>query len=200
MGIDPSINSTGVCLMDENNNTEFFIIKPNKLKKEEQKALDNILNLNYLLYDKIDLTIYKDNNHLSEYYKTINILNIVKSIKDIIHQKTILNNELYILMEGISYGSSMKTKSIYDLAGLNFLIRNACISSNLENTHLIIAPPSEIKKFASGNGNCQKDVINNLFMCIFPEFNEYKIKIDDISDAYFMSQASKIIYEKESQN
>lgn len=198
MGIDPSINSTGVCIIDENNNTEFFIIKPNKLKKEEQKALDNILNLNYILYDKIDLNEYKDNNHLSEYYKTINILNIVKSIKDIIHQKTIFDNELYILMEGISYGSSMKTKSIYDLAGLNFLIRNVCISNN-QSIHLIIAPPSEIKKFASGNGNCQKDVINNLFMCIFPEFNAYKIKIDDISDAFFMSQARKTIYEKESQ-
>ena len=51
--------------------------------------------------------------------------------------------------------------------------------------NIIICTPSEIKKFATGNGNCKKDIIENIFLTVFPE---YKIlpKIDDIADAYMM--------------
>ena len=65
VGIDPSINSTGVCILetDDNNkqvNCKFYIIKNNKLTKKESKAGDdNAKMFQYVLYDKLDTSIKK---------------------------------------------------------------------------------------------------------------------------------------------
>ena len=187
IGIDPSINSTGVTILkyDENNLIDkyFFIIKPNKLTKKEEKI--SIKNFEYILYDKIDISIYKDiNNHFSEYYKTINMITISETIFNLIDKYTNKDDQIYISMEGISYGSSLKTKSIFDLAGLNYLIRYHVIKSGHMN--LTICPPQEIKKFASGKGNSNKDILINSFVVIYPEFNQIP-KIDDLVDSYYMA-------------
>ncbi len=197
IGIDPSMNSTGVCIQKYDNDIklkeEFIVIKPSNENKSEDKWLtkkekianEAFLNFEYIFYDKIDISKYKENNHLSEYYKTYNMINLVCTIKNIIKEYTKDNPEkLYILIEGISYGSSMRTKSIFDLAGLNYLIREKFVEKS--DISFVIATPSEIKKFASGNGNCNKEVMINLFMVSHPSFNIIP-KVDDISDAWFMS-------------
>ena len=194
IGIDPSINSTGICIQKYDGDTkisEYFLIVTgkSKLTKKEQIANDSIYELEYVLYNKKDLKEFKTNNYEHEYWKTINIMSLIQKIKDTIYEFTKDNPEYtYILMEGISYGSVSKTKSIYDLAGLNYLIRSLFI--NKDNTYLYIATPSEIKKFASGNGNCNKDVMVSLFLSIN---NKYIIvpKVDDICDAWFMSNLCK---------
>ena len=63
VGIDPSINSTGVCILetDDNNehvNCKFYIIKSGKLTKKESKAEDdNIKMFQYVLYNKLDTSV-----------------------------------------------------------------------------------------------------------------------------------------------
>ena len=63
VGIDPSINSTGVCILekDENGkqvNCKFYIIKGGRLTKKELKAEnDNIKVFQYIVYDKLDTSI-----------------------------------------------------------------------------------------------------------------------------------------------
>ena len=91
----------------------FYIIKPNKLTKREQAAQDTLINFDYVLYDKIDLDMYKDNNLFSEYWKTVNMISIVKKIKECIYDNIQGRKQykLYIVQEGISYGSSARTKS-----------------------------------------------------------------------------------------
>ena len=184
IGIDPSINSTGVCIQKINDNNKeeapiFFIIKPNKLTKKEQKI--NIENFNYIIYNKEDLSKYKSKkSHLFEYYKTLNIIDIANKLYDII--KDFIDDSTTVVMEGISYGSSLRTKSIFDLAGLNYLIREKLIRNNI---NLNICPPAEIKKFASGKGNANKDILIEAFLVMFPQFTAID-KIDDIVDAYFM--------------
>ena len=101
---------------------------------------------------------------------------------------------IQIVIEGISYGSVQRTKSIFDLAGLNYLVREKFIEK--EGINLTIAPPSEIKKFASGNGNCNKEVMVNLFMLSHQGFDIIP-KVDDISDAWFMSNYAKKLYDDE---
>ena len=83
---------------------------------------------------KIDLDLYKDNNLFSEYWKTVNMSRIVKAIKYCIYDNIQgrKNVKLYIVQEGISYGSSIRTKSIFDLAGLNYMIRNEFIEKEKE--------------------------------------------------------------------
>ena len=91
-------------------------------------------------------------------------------------------------MEGVSYQSS-QTKSLLDLAGLSTLIRYRLYKFFLINQdnvgELRIFTPGEIKKFASGNGNCSKDVMIGLFKTAYKEIAELP-KIDDIADAYWI--------------
>ena len=198
VGIDPSLNSTGLCLQFYEDNKMvkdiFYIIKPNKLTKREQTAQDTMINFDYVLYNKIDLNMYKDNNLFYEYWKTVNMISIVKKIKECIYDNIQGRKQykLYIVQEGISYGSSARTKSVFDLAGLNYMIRNEFIEK--ENISFFIAPPTHIKKFATGIGNCKKELIIELFKSVEPKLAEKLPKVDDIADAYYMSKFARQIY------
>lgn len=194
IGIDPSINSTGLTILkyDQNklNNQYFFIIKPNKLTKKESNI--NIDNFQYIIYEKIDINMYKSiDSHFSENNKTLNMINIAESIFNIINNYTSEDDNIYVSMEGISYGSSNKTKSIYDLAGLNYLIRYLIIKNG--HIKLFICPPQEIKKFASGKGNANKEILISSFIIIFPEFQQLT-KLDDLVDSYYMAKYASNLY------
>jgi len=187
IGIDPSINSTGLTILKYDNNKlvneKFFIIKPNKLTKKEEKI--SIRNFKYLLYNKIDISEYKDDNHKGEYYKTLNMIEISELIYKTICKNTHKDDDITISMEGISYGSSIRTKSIFDLAGLNYLIRYLIIKNG--HMKLLICPPQEIKKFASGKGNSLKDILVNSFLILYPKY-EIIPKLDDLVDSYYMAK------------
>lgn len=204
VGIDPSINSTGItCIAYDNNvkvDEKFYIIKPDKLTKRESEAEEkNIKIFEYILYNKLEAKD-KENNHEVEYIKSLNALEVMNSIYYSIN-KFITKQvgrvgiyNLYICQEGISYGSVTRTKSVFDLAGLNYLLRDLVIS-NLHPTFFIIATPSEIKKTTSGNGNCKKEVMVELFKAIYPDFD--LPKIDDVADSYWMQNYIKILKDKE---
>lgn len=197
IGIDPSLNSSGVTIIKYNNDEKifenFYCIKPNKLTKNEIKENELNLNFDYILYEKTDLTIYKEMNFEHEYYKTQNIINIANTIYNVIIENCdIYNDNIYIVMEGVSYGSSIKTISIYDLAGLNYIIRYKL--QNKGNINLVICTPKQIKKFATGNGNANKDDIIKLFKNLFTLNIK---KIDDIADSYFMARYAINIYNKD---
>lgn len=196
IGIDPSINSTGVVIRkdDDSENVKFFIIKNNNhelnksgveknpLTKAEQLAQISNKNFKYVLYDKT----YGSNEASSydrEMNKTISFMNIVKCLKEIISSEQD-DAEVYVCIEGISYGSSTHTTAIYDLSGLNYLMRNALINDkNVKK--LLVAPPGHVKKFATGNGAADKTMMIAVFEGIFPDLQIPKK--DDIADAYFMS-------------
>ncbi|MBO5005434.1 MAG: hypothetical protein J6D03_09440 [Clostridia bacterium] len=207
VGIDPSVNSTGVCMQFYNDNLtekkisdKFYIIRGNKLTKKETKAeQENIEFFKYVLYDKIE-TSKSENNHEFERIKTDNFIKIVDSIYSIVQENYKTYNieddpilSLWVCQEGISYGSTMRTKSIFDLAGLNFMLRMKFIKSD-SNIEYIIGTPGEIKKFATGAGNANKELIVSVFKSTYPEIN--LPKIDDIADAYFMASYARYLYEK----
>lgn len=197
IGIDPSINSTGICIQKYDNkqkiSEKFLILSGNrKLSKKEQNAESEISELTYAFYEKTDLRQYKTDNHLHEYWKSYNLINLSNRIAELVSNLTNDNPEkIYITIEGISYGSTIRTNTICDLAGLNFLIRSKFVEKPLIDFQ--IATPSEIKKFASGNGNCNKEVMVNLFKGIYPEYDIIP-KIDDISDAWFMANYAEKRY------
>ena len=202
VGIDPSINSTGVTIniwKDNSLFTEvFYIIKGNKLTKKEQKVTedDDLNKVIYSTYEKIDIKDAHDSHEL-ELIKTKNLLNIVNVISHIITVYSKHCDYIYVGMEGLSYGSSVRTRSIYELAGLNYLIRNELMTKHM--CKLYILPPTEIKKFATGIGNCSKDAVINVFSSIFP--NLLKIpKIDDIADSWFICNYVRDIITKKEQS
>ena len=116
MGVDPSINSSGICIQFWEDNSKvkeyFAIVKPDKLTKKEQKAHDAYLFFDYVLYEKHDLSKYED-NHEHEHFKTLNMIavldKIIETVKDNVSDK---NVEIYVVQEGVSYGSTLKTKSV----------------------------------------------------------------------------------------
>ena len=202
VGIDPSINSTGVTIniwKDNSLFTEvFYIIKGNKLTKKEQNVAedDDLNKVIYSTYEKIDIKDAHDSHEL-ELIKTKNLLNIVNVISHIISVYSKHCDYIYVGMEGLSYGSSVRTRSIYELAGLNYLIRNELITKHM--CKLYILPPTEVKKFATGIGNCSKDAVINVFSSIFP--NLLKIpKIDDIADSWFICNYVRDIITKKEQS
>ena len=191
VGIDPSINSTGITIARYENNIEaeikFYIIKNGKLTKRESTANDSIDNFEYIIYNKIDLTQFKDDNHVFEYYKTKNMVEVVNTIYDLILNEVKKYSAIVnVVIEGISYGSSIRTKSIFDLAGLNYMIRYKLITGDIQHLNLSIATPSNIKKYATGKGNANKESIMTIFKYIFPEMQNIP-KLDDVADSYFMA-------------
>lgn len=198
VGIDPSVNSTGVCISvyDDNDNLleeKFYIVKPDKLtKKEDAAESKHISKFAYLLYDKEPTNT--DNNSDNERNKAINFIQIVEKVRSIIFQtdyRYYRMNRIYICQEGISYGSSTRTKSIFDLSGLNFMFREMVINSSrgFKPVTLIVATPGEIKKFATGNGNANKELLLECFKATYPDFDIPKM--DDIADAYFMAKYAR---------
>ena len=204
IGIDPSMNSTGICIIKEDDNMilseEFVILKPDlciikkdgtlkdPLTKREHIAEDSLENFRYIIYKKEDLSQYNDDNIMHEHFKTLNIMKMLHMIESYIYDATKDCEEIYIIQEGISYGSSIRTKSIYDLAGINYLLRSLFI----EDKKLFIVTPKTIKKFATGNGNANKDVIIKIFLSTHPEFDKIP-KVDDIADSYYMASYARYI-------
>jgi len=201
IGIDQSINSTGVtvkCFESEKIIKEhFYIIKANKLTKKEKKAEEDIDGFEYILYNKWEKDDAKDNNEF-ELHKLENNISISSCIIDIIkNYATNALDKVYVAMEGISFQSSGKTQSIVDLAGLSTLIRYRVYNYFMKNQDhlgcLKIFTPSEVKKFASGNGMCNKEVMVNLFKTMNQKFSMIP-KLDDMADSYWICSYMRKLY------
>ena len=198
IGIDPSINSTGMTIRTDTGFCRFFIIKGDKLTKKEKNAqLDNSEIFEYCLYQKENV---KDTNnaHERELAKAHNLSTIADTIYNIIEEllqqfrKTSSIDSVTICMEGISYGS-IHSAAVMDLAGLNYLIRDRLHHHTVVGT-LLVTPPAEIKKFFTGDGTAKKLVIINCFKQLYPNFN--LPKMDDIADSYSMSKYARDWFEK----
>lgn len=176
MGIDPSINCTGVCIYDDIAKTHIYYMIAGKCTKK-MKEFKN---------DNVHIIEYGKNNSRSNDYaikevdKTLNVYNICTLVKDIID----IHEPDQIKMEGISYGSK-GSAALADLAGLNFALRMSILQKNIEFT--IIAPTS-IKKFAVGNGGVEKDVMIASWKKLDKNISEItEIKLDDLADSYFIA-------------
>ena len=176
MGIDPSINCTGVCIYNDIDNTHNYYMIVSKCTKKMKEFVHP--NVNIIEYNKRESN--KGDYHIKEYNKSANIYDICIVIRDIIqHHEPDL-----IQMEGVSYGSR-GSAALVDLAGLNFAIRMTLLSENIQYN---ILAPTTIKKFAVGNGSAEKDVmiaswkkLDRNISCI------ENIKVDDLADSYFIA-------------
>lgn len=198
VGIDPSTNSTGVVVLTYNGedllNENYYIIKPDKLTKREKESELKIHSFGYVLYNK-HTTNEEDDHYTAELYKAKNFISIMGKCKECILKeanKYRANYRIHICQESISYGSVKLTRSIFDLSGLNYLLRYMALS--LADCELIVATPSEIKKFASGAGNAKKEIMVQLFKASHQNFD--LPKLDDIADAYWMAKFGKNIWDE----
>ena len=202
VGIDPSVNSTGMTIRDDKGFVRFFIVKGGKLTKKEAKAEEeNREVFSYKLYDKTDVSTAETAYH-REMIKASNLRNIADTVVATIlsaieEYSTICDEEVeevYVCMEGISYGS-VRSSAVMDLAALNYLIRDRLIDER-RITRTYIAPPAEIKKFATGSGNANKDLMIAAFAGTWPDLT--LPKLDDVCDSWFMSRYAQYKEEQKS--
>lgn len=198
IGIDPSINSTGMTIRTDTGFCRFFIIKGDKLTKKEKNAqLNNYEIFEYCLYQKENV---KDTNnaHERELAKAHNLSTIADTIYNIIEEllqqlrKTGTIDSVTICMEGISYGS-IHSAAVMDLAGLNYLIRDRLHHHTIVGT-LLVTPPAEVKRFYTGSGNANKQLVISTFKGSFPDFD--LPKLDDIADSDSMAKYARDWFEK----
>lgn len=200
IGIDPSINSTGMTIRTDTGFCRFFIIKGDKLTKKEKNAQsDNSEIFEYCLYQKENV---KDTNnaHERELAKAHNLSTIADTIYNIIEEllekfrKTSTIDSVTICMEGISYGS-IHSAAVMDLAGLNYLIRDRLHHHTVVGT-LLVTPPAEVKRFYTGSGNANKQLMISTFKGSFPDFD--LPKIDDVCDSEGMAKYARNWFETNS--
>jgi hypothetical protein len=198
IGIDPSINSTGMTIRTDTGFCRFFIIKGDKLTKKEKNAQSNNSEIfEYCLYQKENV---KDTNnaHERELAKAHNLSTIADTIYNIIEEllqqfrKTSTIDSVTICMEGISYGS-IHSAAVMDLAGLNYLIRDRLHHHTVVGT-LLVTPPAEVKRFYTGSGNANKQLMISTFKGSFPDFD--LPKIDDVCDSEGMAKYARDWFEK----
>lgn len=202
IGIDESINSTGITIEKFQDSqlidVKFYIVHDEKLTRQETIVNDSIDNFKYLTYKKYNKKDASDNSTI-ELFKLKNNIQIAERIIEII--KKSINDKLdhvYIAMEGTSFGSS-NTNSLVELGGLSFLIRYFVYRFFEDNENhlggMMIFSPKEIKKFATGNGNANKDMMTNLYTKLFPKMKQIK-KNDDIADSYWICSYLKFLYDQ----
>ena len=203
VGIDLSLNSTGMVIC-KNNNYEFFSFVNGDFDKEfknkhgrvlsefkTHKEISQFVNVfNYTRYLNVE------DYQISEYNKIYD----ADKVTDLIVSK-IPDNSI-IAIEGFSYAS--KSRSFIDIISYASVLRYKIFKKFKK---LLVFSPSEIKKFATGKGNADKfkmfdAILNENIQHPYFEYLENnadslvtktKIKkpIDDINDAYFVCQLLK---------
>lgn len=173
IGIDPSLNSTGICVVTEDK-TKYYNIVSKMTKKMQTFKSPHVV---FLPYEK---RTSNETYTEKEASKTYNIYCICKHIKNILmvfHPKR-------VVMEGVSYGS-VGSAALVDLSGLNFAIRMILEEMKIEYE---IVPPTAMKKFATGNGQAEKEIIINAWKRLDCNISDIKdIKVDDLADSYFLA-------------
>lgn len=172
MGIDPSINSTGVCVYKDLKNIYYNIVP----KLTKKMIVNKNLYINFIKYEKYDT---KDLTYSEkEDIKTTNIYNIGLQIEKLIEEY----NPDIINMEGVAYSSN---GSVVDLAGLNYIIR---VLAKKHNKNINILSPTSVKKFATGNGQAEKNIMIDAWKRLDTNIDNINdLKIDDLADAYFIA-------------
>lgn len=181
MGIDPSINCTGICIYNTLTNVHTYYMIVSKCTKKMRDFKND--NINIIEYTKRESN--KGEYQIKEYNKSQNIYDICVIINDIIS----LYEPDLIQMEGISYGS-VGSAALADLAGLNFAIRMTLIREEIQFN---ILAPTTVKKFAVGNGAAEKDVMIASWKKLDKNIIDITdIKLDDLADSFFIAHYSEL--------
>lgn len=181
IGVDPSLNSTGICVCTQTHPIRMALVCPHYTKKQQQIA--QLHNIDLIQINHLDL---KDaaNAVQKESYKTQNIIYIMRAVSHYLSE--FVGSTECIGIEAIAFNAC---GTIDVLAGLNYLIRTT-VFNMFPESFLCIAPPTSIKKASVGNGNAGKQDMIDAFLRstgLSQELQDLR-GISDIADAYWISQ------------
>ena len=188
IGLDLSINSTGVCICEDSKEPIYYFIIPDKLSKK-QKAASQHKRINFITYDKIKGDDDHNINHI-----TSKIMEIIKGKCDLTKSHccdsaTLLNDDIKVVIENVALAA--KGSSIITLTLLNGWMRCLLTQKGID---YITVPPTQWKKNMLGNGSADKELIVYCWSaidnsaCVALMNNGIVAKHIDIADAYFLAQ------------
>lgn len=173
IGLDLSINSTGVCILQPDKEPIYYIITP-KLTKKQQS-----INHNRFQYKTYEKSIKNDSHNIRYISNEISqIINVFARNND--------GYEIQVIIEDVAMGA--RSSSIITLSLLNGYIR--AMLDNLNIPYKTI-PPTQWKKELLGNGSADKETIGFSWSKLDPTMYNYmisnKLPYFDISDAFFLA-------------
>jgi Holliday junction resolvasome RuvABC endonuclease subunit len=180
VGIDYSINSPGICILQDNQEAKFFFFhnNPDKLYKDIL-----VRPSNFYCY-----TYPKDYKHDTERFHLISEY-VIKTIQKC---RELSNEGIVVGLEDYSMGSRGKVFNLAENAGI---LKHKLFTNDID-FHLFA--PKSIKKSATGNGNADKSMMYAKFLeegnLDIHQLLQPKKKIDssfavDLADAYFIAKA-----------
>lgn len=176
IGIDPSINSTGLVIR-RGEEIQYYLVTSKVVKKYSQ-SVKQIPN-NKIISDK-------DSDYSTvEMNKIASVENQVSVIKSIIEDNTTSEDELIVSIEGYVMNSPrFGLGRLLDLVALSTSIKSYLMSIDAQ---VNIVPPKSLKQRYAGNGNAKKEIMVSVFLSKVKDFDELG-KIDDIADAHALSE------------
>lgn len=175
VGIDVSVNSTGLVIR-KNNETFFYRIISQKGSKTNSPSVI-LLKYERLLDGKTESE--------KEIEKIVSGEALAKLITSTIKRHIDENDYLSVRQES----SVVSVGRVLDLVMFNVLIKRE-ILRELNPDEWYIVPPKTLKKAYTGNGNAKKDLMIETFLKDHKGFDVVshpKAKIDDIVDAYALT-------------
>ena len=172
VGIDYSLTSPAICI---NYNGDLMFYYLTNKKKYIGQMSNYIIGYEHKEYD----TPIKRFSQISDW--------VIKKIHTLQFN---LNNSLQVFIEGYSFGS--KGQAIFQIAENCGILKYRLQELNIKYETIV---PSVIKKFATGKGNADKDMMYNSFfketkMNLKKIFDTEKVgnPISDIVDSYYIQK------------
>jgi len=111
----------------------------------------------------------------------------LKRLLHIINAVNIAEIDIAVI-EGLPFGM-VRSVSLMQLAGLNYLMRNFLHNNKKQ---FVIVPPTQLKKYVTGKGNCGKEVM------LLETYKRYGVSFTDnnLCDAYGLAQIGLAILDK----
>jgi hypothetical protein len=216
IGIDLSLNSTGVCVLRGNSINLVSVFKTdNNIEKifsrnDHFTLLNECSELKMIIKNK-ELDKSKE-YHIREREKITNFVSLANEIKDAIIGSIADGDDVYIGMEGISFGSP--GNSLIDISMLTGILRSEILNIlGNDSGRFFVFSPTAIKKFA-GKGNfkkiemydslCSQTEVNSDFITLIKEKKEMMVTksgtvkkpTEDIIDSIWVARFLKNEIEK----
>jgi Holliday junction resolvasome RuvABC endonuclease subunit len=179
IGLDPSINSTGLVFRSDNYLAMYQITSgDSNCSTSVRNVSYERINTNTKRYSEDDLN------------KIVNAKRLSHVILKLINQNLELSETEYVIlsMEGsvMSFGFKNSASRLNDLVLNNSIIKLALLQSNLITDFFVISPAALKKRF-TGSGKAKKEDMMKKFKELVPTYDFSIGKNDDIADAYALS-------------
>jgi hypothetical protein len=216
IGIDLSLNSTGICILRGDSINLVSVFKTdNNIEKifsrnDHFTLLGGCSELKMILKNKeLDKS---SEYHIREREKISNFVYLANEIKDAIIGSICDDDDVYIGMEGISFGSP--GNSLIDISMLTGILRSEILKIlGNDSGRFFVFSPTAIKKFA-GKGNfkkiemydslCSQTEVNSEFITLIKEKKDMMVTksgtvkkpTEDIIDSIWVARFLKHEIEK----